>query len=140
MARSCGLQENDLGGIDFVIKPRCNVSCSGHIDAGDESTSEAEAGSDILPARTDKERGEFHSLFGDDTSIDGVRFSQATKVTQPARHCPRNLMVHTTKTVRQTTPQLFRAGQIDPSVWARAFDSEPALIRVSCIVVITCDL
>ena len=122
------MQDNDLGGIDFVIKPRCNASGSGHIDAGDESTSEAEAESEMIPTRLDKERGEFHRLFGDDVSIDGVRFNHVMKVTQPARHCPRNLMVHVTKTVRQRTPQLFRAGQIVPSAWARAFDSDPALI------------
>jgi hypothetical protein len=130
-SRAFGLQDNEVGGIDFVIRN----TCSGNIQVRHMPTCESESQSDMLQSCKDKERGEFKSFFGDAVSLDDVRFNIVPKVTKPARHCPRQEMVHIWRTARQTTPQLVRAGQIDPSVWVRAVDSEPSLIRVSNVVV-----
>ena len=131
-SRSAGLQENELGGIDFVIRP---LRCDGTNDAEPEAKSESETNHDIPRSRIETERSAFQLFFGDGVSLHDVRFNSGPKVTKSARHCPRHHMVHKNRTPRQPIPQLFRAGQLDPSVCVRAFDSELALTTLSCVVI-----
>lgn len=140
-SRSSGLQENESGGVDFIIRSVgfASSTCTGAAQAdptlSDESEAEAESaqcdmGPDNipLPEPSVAEVEAFHKFFVNGNKLSQVRFNVVTKVTPPAQYVPKNRMVHFKKNSRQSKALVLRPAQLDPSVYARAIESEVALV------------
>jgi len=135
------LQENESGGVDFIIRSVgfASSTCTGAAQAdptlSDVSEAEAESaqcdmGPDNIPLTEPSvaEVEAFHKFFVNGNKLSQVRFNVVTKVTPPAQYVPKNRMVHFKKNSRQSKALVLRPAQLDPSVYARAIESEVALV------------
>lgn len=138
-SRSSGLQENDSGGVDFIIRSvgfavtarpgaaqeRATLSD----DSGEDDTPCGIGQDDIpLPEPTASESEAFRKFFVNASQLSQVRFNVVTKVTPSAQYMPRNKMVHFKKTARQSKAYVLRPAQLDASVYSRAIESEVTLV------------
>lgn len=67
----------------------------------------------------------FASIFGKDHRPENVKFQHAPKVTMSAEHLPKSMKLHVSHTSRAKAV-VYRATQVDPSVYYQAFNSAVA--------------
>jgi len=129
-----------MGGIDFIVrttgyapgqKPRTKPSACGDEDQ-DEEHDESDQDDSIPRDTTAMDTGDaeedskmFAALFGKDRRPDQVKFQHAPKVTMSADHLSKSMKLHVSQSSR-AKPVVYRATQIDPSVYFQAFNSAVA--------------
>jgi len=139
------MQDNDVGGIDFVVrtvgyapgqKPRSRTQVrmgedpeEEHVDTDQEEPFPSESQAmDTDNAESNAKM--FAALFGKDCLPEQVKFQHAPKVTMSAEHLPKSMKLHVSQTSR-SKPVVYRAAQVDPSVYYQAFNSAAALALAS---------
>ena len=137
-SRSSGLQENDSGGVDFIIRSVGFAESAAVAQEPDILSDESEAedngcaiGHDDNPPPVPSvsESEAFHMFFANASELGKVRFNTVSKVTPPAQYLQRSRMVHFKKSARQSKAFVLRAAQLDPTVYVRAIESEVALVH-----------
>ena len=94
-SRSSGLQENDTGGVDFIIRSVGFAESAAVAQEHDLLSEESEAEDNVCaqdhdvdppPVPSVSESEAFHKFFADASELSKVRFNTVSKVTPPAQY------------------------------------------------------